>query len=105
MITNERKFKPMKVEIKQVGIKSAFKTILYLMSIPMMLMMLAGGIITLIGALIHQTEMLIIGIMYLIFPIFLIGIYGALGMLVTLIYNTAANKFGGLELTLAKKED
>jgi uncharacterized membrane protein len=94
----------MKVEIKEVGIKSAFKTTLYLMSVPMGLFLLVSIIMIIVGAALQQREVLFIGIAYLIMPVFMLLFYGVISMLIALIYNGLSSKFGGLELTLKEKQ-
>jgi|GEM_PF-3384785 len=95
----------MKIEIKEIKPVSAFKTILYFSIIPFALIFAIGLLLTVIGAVISGTELLFIGIPYMIMPFFMIGIYGALGMLVSVIYNALSKKFGGLELTVEQKEE
>lgn len=89
-----------KQEIKSVGVVSLGKTVIYLMLIPMALILLIGFFVLLIGILIQQTEVALIGGAYLVLPIFMLAIYGGLSMLMGLIYNWLAGKFGGLQITL-----
>ncbi|MBP3965099.1 hypothetical protein [Paenibacillus lignilyticus] len=93
-----------KVEIREIGTKSMFKTTIYLMIIPMALMAFIGLMITIIGAATGKGTLLVVGIPYLVIPFFLVFFYGALSMLVALVYSAFAKKFGGLELTLVDKD-
>lgn len=94
-----------KQEIKSVGVVSLGKTVIYMMLIPMALILLIGFFALLIGILIQQSEVALIGGAYLILPIFMVLIYGGLSMLMGLIYNWLAGKFGGLEVTLTEPKD
>jgi hypothetical protein len=89
-----------KIEIVDISKKSIFKTTIYLMSIPMSLMMV-GGIITIIVSIsIGEPTGLILGIPYLIMPVIIILIYALMSMLVALVYNKLAKRFGGLVLSV-----
>ncbi|MGO4371658.1 hypothetical protein [Paenibacillus sp. 2TAB19] len=94
-----------RIEIKEIGIKSAFKTTIYFSIIPLALMMVIGFIVIIIGILIGNTGAIAMGFPYFITPIFMVGIYGALSMLVSLVYNKLSNKFGGLELVITESDD
>lgn len=94
-----------KIEIKQIGPTSMFKTILFIGSVPLALMALIGIIISIIGVASGNTELLYFSVPYVVFPLFMIGIYGLMGMLVAYIYNKFANKFGGLELVIDEKSE
>ncbi|MBM6619160.1 hypothetical protein [Bacillus suaedaesalsae] len=94
-----------KIEIKQIGVTSMFKTILFIGSVPLALMALIGIIITIVGVASGNTELLFFGVPYIVFPLFMIGIYGLMGMLVAYIYNKFASKFGGLELVIEEKSE
>jgi hypothetical protein len=91
-----------KLEIKSVGVVSMGKTMVYLMLIPMVLLLVLGFFALLIGILISQSEVAILGGVYMIIPIFMLVFYGAISMLIGLIYNWLAGKFGGLEITLTE---
>jgi hypothetical protein len=91
-----------KLEIKSVGVVSMGKTVVYIMMIPMALLLLVGFFALLIGILISKSEVALFGGIYMIFPIFILGFYGVISMLIGLIYNWLAGKFGGLEITLAE---
>lgn len=94
-----------KLEIKSIGVVSAFKATLYLSIIPMALIFLIGFIMLLIGILVQEYAVLGIGIAYMIMPIFMLFMYGLIAMLGALIYNLLAGKFGGLEITVKEKEE
>jgi len=93
-----------KMEIKKVGVVSTFKVTIYLMIIPMILMFLIGVLMAIAGAVTRETGLLVGGIIYGLIPVFLLFLYGAVSMLVALIYNWLAGKFGGLEIYV-KEED
>lgn len=94
-----------KMEITNVTPVSAFKTTLYYLIIPFALMMVVGIIITIIGAVIGEGTMLMVGIPYIILPIILIGVYGLFAMLIALLYNGLSRKFGGLVITVKDVEE
>ncbi|ANY66861.1 hypothetical protein BBD42_10580 [Paenibacillus sp. BIHB 4019] len=94
-----------KLEIKGIGTVSAFKATAYMMIIPAVLLFLLGIIFTLIGVVAQEPTLLAIGIPYILMPVFLIGIYGAISMLVALLYGVLAKKFGGLELIVEEKTE
>lgn len=91
-----------KLEIKSVGVVSMGKTVVYIMLIPMALLVLIGFFALLIGILISQSEVAIFGGIYMVVPIFILGFYGVVSMLIGLVYNWLAGKFGGLEITLTE---
>lgn len=90
-------------EVLEINKKSFFKTTIYLMIIPMLLVFIIGLGIMVVGILIDEPFAIGLGIPYMILPIFLIFIYGLFGMLVALVYNKLAKRFGGLELKLVEK--
>lgn len=90
-------------EVIDVNKKSIFKTTIYVMSIPLAIMAAIGIIITIISVLTGNTAMLVFGIPYIVMPVFMLFIYGLLSMLMALVYNKFAKKFGGLELKLVEK--
>lgn len=91
-----------KLEIKSVGVVSMGKTIVYIMLIPMAIFLLVGFFALLIGILIKQGEVAIFGGIYMIAPLFILVFYGVIAMLIGLVYNWLAGKFGGLEITLTE---
>lgn len=91
-----------KLEIKSVGVVSMGKSVVYIMLIPMALLLLIGFFALLIGILISQSEVAIFGGIYMVVPIFILGFYGVVSMLIGLVYNWLAGKFGGLEITLTE---
>lgn len=93
-----------KIEIKEIGVKSAFKTIIYLMSIPLGIMFIVGILTTIIGTAIGQHG-LALGLPFIIMPFFMIFLYGLLGMLIAIIYNYCAKRYGGLEIKFTQKEN
>jgi hypothetical protein len=94
-----------KIEIKEVGITSAFKATIYLSIIPCALLGLLGLILTIIGLGIGEKALLALGVPYLIMPVFMLLLYGLFSMLGALIYNVFAKKYGGLELKIIEKQD
>lgn len=92
-----------KFEIKELGIVSTFKTAIYIYIIPMLLIFLIGLFATIIGVASSQGAILGVGIAYLVLPIFLLGMYGVISMLIALVYNKLSAKFGGLEVVLSEK--
>lgn len=94
----------MKVEIKSLGAKSMFKTTLYLMSIPVGIMSIFGIVALIIGIAIGDSGMTLAFLPLIIMSFFMILIFGAISMLVSVIYNFFAKKFGGLELTITTKD-
>lgn len=94
-----------KIEIKRLGVKSVFKVTLYIMAIPLGLLMLVGLAITLIAVALQRYELLVIGIPYMIMPIFMLGLYGLFGMLNALIYNLGSKYMGGLEVEIEEKPE
>lgn len=90
-------------EVLELNKKSVFKTILYLMIIPMALIFIIGLGIMVVGILIKEPFAVGLGVPYMIMPIILIFIYGLFSMLVALVYNKLARRFGGLELKLVEK--
>jgi hypothetical protein len=89
-----------RIEVKKVAPTSAFKATIYLMLIPMGIIFLIGIISALVGAALGETEVLWFGFGYAIMPIMMFGIYGVISMLIALVYNLFAGKFGGLVLTI-----
>lgn len=103
MIKKEIEYELMKLEIKSLGTKSMLKTTLYIASIPIGVMFIFGIIALLIGAALGNSKTMMAFIPFLLMPFFMIIVYGILGMLVSVVYNFFANKFGGLELTVHSK--
>ncbi|MGB7606412.1 MAG: hypothetical protein WBL93_13155 [Lutisporaceae bacterium] len=90
-----------KYEVKKLGPLSVFKTMMYMMIIPIVMLILIGVIMTIVGFITKVFEIALIGMMMAIgYPILFIVFYGVFGTLMTLIYNGLAGKFGGLEITL-----
>lgn len=94
-----------KVEVTNVTPLSAFKVTIYYSIIPLACMMAIGILMTIIAAAIGQGELLAVGIPYIILPIVLIWIYGLFAMLIALVYNGLAKKFGGLVVTVKDVEN
>ncbi|MEK4209140.1 MULTISPECIES: hypothetical protein [Paenibacillus] len=90
-------------EVLEINKKSFFKTTIYFMIIPTLLLFIVGLGMVVIGLIINETFMVVMGIPYLIMPVILILIYGLVGMLVALVYNKLAKRFGGLELKIVEK--
>jgi hypothetical protein len=78
---------------------------MYVMVIPAALFFLISIFMVVIGAVVQQYEILIIGIFYLLFSVVMVPLYGAINLLVSLIYNALAKKFGGLEVTVKETEE
>ncbi|MGG4144713.1 hypothetical protein ABEW34_16485 [Paenibacillus algorifonticola] len=94
-----------KLEIKGIGTVSAFKATAYMMIIPSALLFLLGIGMLMVGLITGEPTVLILGITYTLMPVFLIGIYGAISMLIALLYGVLAKKFGGLELIVEEKTE
>lgn len=94
-----------KLEIKEIGLKSVFKVTAYVMVIPAALFLLVAIIMAIIGAATGENEVLIIGIAYIFFSVLMIPLYGAINILMSLIYNAFSKKFGGLELTVKQIDE
>jgi uncharacterized membrane protein len=93
------------MEIKRIGPRSAFKATLYIASVPLALLMVIGVLLTIVGASIGNTNLLIAGIPYIVMSIFMVFIYGLISMLASLVYNKFAGKYGGLELEVQVEEE
>lgn len=90
-----------KYEVKKLGALSVFKTMMYMMIIPIVILILIGVIMTIVGFITKVFEVALIGMLMAIgYPILFIVLYGVFGTLMTFIYNGLAGKFGGLEITL-----
>lgn len=74
------------------------------MIIPTLLLFIVGLGMVVVGLIIKETFIVFMGIPYLIMPVILILIYGLVGMLVALVYNKLAKRFGGLELKIVEKD-
>ncbi|HIW32292.1 MAG TPA: hypothetical protein IAA29_05845 [Candidatus Paenibacillus intestinavium] len=94
-----------KIEVTNVTPLSAFKVTIYYSIIPLACMMLVGILFTIIASAIGQRGLLAVGIPYIILPIILIWVYGLFAMLIALVYNGLAKKFGGLVLTVKDVEN
>jgi urea transporter len=92
-------------EILEVNKKSIFKTTIYITSIPLSIMAIIGIIMCIVAFASGRTTLLFMGIPYIIMPIFMLFIYGLLSMLVALVYNKFAKKYGGLELRIVEKSN
>lgn len=94
----------MKLEIKSITPKSAYKTVLYLM-LPICILPMIFGI----PMLFSNDDMLkLMGFMYVIgVPLLVMIVYGPLAMLSTSIYSLMAKRLGGLVITVdeIKSED
>ncbi len=89
-----------KIEIISFGLKSLFKTTIYFAFIPLVLMFLLGIIVLIIGIVSSYSELILVGIIYMVIPFGMIIFYGLFTSLVGLIYNIFLKKYGGLELTV-----
>lgn len=89
-----------RIEVKKVAPTSAFKATMYWAFVPMGIIFLIGIISALVGAALGETEVLLFGIAYTFVPFIMLGIYGVISMLIALVYNLFAGKFGGLVLTI-----
>ncbi|AJS59320.1 hypothetical protein [Paenibacillus sp. IHBB 10380] len=94
----------MKIEIKSLGVKSMFKTTLYIASIPAGLMFVIGVLSLIIGIASGNQSIVVAVIPFIVMPFIIIGLYGLLGMLLGVSYNFFAPKFGGLEITIKTQE-
>ncbi|MFH0887775.1 MAG: hypothetical protein V1871_01030 [Planctomycetota bacterium] len=94
-----------KIEINRVGVLSTWKVTTYMMIFPAVLCFLMGIAFVVIGIVVGQKQMWIMGIIMGVgYPVALTVIYGPMMMLMALIYNWLAGKFGGLELTIKEEE-
>jgi len=94
-----------KIEIKKFGVLNTLKVTMYMSILPVILCFLMGIGIALLGVFTRQKQMIFMGaLMGLLYPIVLIVMYGVMSMLMALIYNLFASKFGGLELTIKEDE-
>ncbi|WP_379138356.1 hypothetical protein [Paenibacillus sp. sgz500958] len=91
------------IELKKVGAVSAFKTTLYIASIPIAVMAVIGVIVSIVGAALGDASMLAMAIPFVVMPFIMLGIYGLFSMLMAVLYNFMAGKFGGLELVVTEK--
>jgi len=94
-----------KLEIKEIGPKSAFKATIYFAIIPLALMAVLGFLIGVIGLAIGKPALLAAGIPYIIMPVILVFVYGLIGMLSAFIYSKLATKYGGLVVTVVEKDN
>lgn len=94
-----------KVEIKKITVESAFKVTLYLMIVPAIILLLISIGMLVAGIFMQASQLIFLGVVYAISSIFIIGLYGVFSMLIALIYNALAKKFGGLELTVTDKQE
>lgn len=94
-----------KIEIKEIGIKSAFKSTLYITIVPLGIMAAIGLLMTFIGVAIGQGQLLILGIPYIFMSFVMMGLYGLFSMLTALVYNKFSTKFGGLELVIKEQNE
>lgn len=93
-----------KIELKKFGIASLVKVTLYFSIIPIVLMALGGLIGLLIGIASGERTVIVFGIIYMVMPIVMIGIYAVVTSLGGIIYNVLSSKFGGLEIYVNEKE-
>ena len=93
------------MEIKSFAPFSVFKLVCYVMLIPVALFILIGLLCILIGVLMENPQIILIGLaLIILYPMILLGLCGGLGSLTATIYNLMAKKFGGLEITLGEGE-
>ncbi|WP_078553357.1 hypothetical protein [Bacillus alkalicellulosilyticus] len=90
------------IEITEVKIISAFKSVIYFSIIPSFFYIL-GGLVVLIGGIIGAFP-IVAGIPLLFIGIFFSLITGLIGMLVAFIYNTLSKFFGGLKVQIISNE-
>jgi len=90
-----------KFEVKKIGVKSMFKVTMYMMVVPAIFMLLAGILMIVFGG---DPMLRVMGIVYVMFPVLIVVLYGPLAMLMALLYNVLAKKFGGLKIELAKSK-
>ena len=80
-----------KIEVKEIGITSVFKVILYISVIPILFMLIIS---------------LLIGNITAFLPLILMPIWaGLLYMLIAFFYNIFSKKFGGLTLMVEEKNE
>ncbi len=95
-----------KFEVKKLGVKSLFKATIYFMIIPSALFMLVGLVFLAVGLVSGVTKNIFMGVFFaFIYPLILLGVYGVMNMLMGLIYNAFAVRFGGLEFSAEEVEE
>lgn len=94
-----------KLEIKGIGTISALKAVTYITIIPAALLFLIGLAMLLIGIAVGEPGLWGIGLAYTIMPVFIVGMYGVISMVIALLYGVLAKKFGGLELIVEEKNE
>lgn len=87
-----------KLEVRKLGIGSLVKVTLYFSIIPAVLMFLGGLLAFLLGIASGERGAVVFGMIYLLMPIFMIGIYALVTSIGGLLYNGLSSKFGGLEI-------
>ncbi|MFX3633298.1 MAG: hypothetical protein ACE3L7_30555 [Candidatus Pristimantibacillus sp.] len=90
-------------EIVRLGKKSVFKTTIYIVSTPLLLMMFIGLIVVMIGAGTGEPT-LFMALPFVIMPVFMLFFYGLLSVIVALVYNLLAKRFGGIEINMVEKD-
>jgi len=94
-----------KIEIKKMGALSTFKTVIYITCLPIGLMALFGLIASVFSAVVGDGSIMAFALPFVIMPFIMLGLYGLISMLVALIYNMFAGKFGGLELVIVEANE
>lgn len=94
-----------KIEVRNLGVKSTFKTTIFMMIVPACLILFFGIIMLAVSFFIDDIEIKILAYTYLLLPVVMTVIYGLISMLTALIYNSLAKKFGGLVLSIDDKEN
>ncbi|WP_166245230.1 hypothetical protein [Paenibacillus turpanensis] len=94
-----------KFEIKKIGPTSLGKATIYIAAIPLSLLFIVGLALVLFGAVSGVTELLMVGIAYTFMPLLMLAIYLLISMLIAVIYNALAGRFGGLEIEMVEKEN
>ncbi|RPF54160.1 hypothetical protein [Aquisalibacillus elongatus] len=93
------------VEVKRVGVKSVFKVLVYLLSLPLSIFFVVGIVASVIGMSTSQLDWVATFGPFIIMPFFFIAFYGLLSMLIAAVYNFLAKRFGGLKLQVQGLEE
>lgn len=93
-----------RLEIRSFDAVSLFKATLYILLLPLLFVALIGGLLAVVGGVTGHRELLLAGLAYAVMPVFLFGACGVLNVLVGLVYNGLAGKFGGLVITVREGE-
>lgn len=94
-----------KIEVRSLGVKSLFKTTIYIMIIPAIIMLFFGIIMLVMSLFIDDFEIKFLAYTYLLLPIVVTVIYGLISMLIAVVYNGLSKNFGGLVISINDKNE